>query len=53
MAAVTALRIYGERITNRHLFDMLVNLECTSSSWWKYDVHLARGKFLDYKEYKV
>ena len=53
VAAVTALREYGERIANRHLFDMLVKVEATSTGWWKHDVHLARGSFLDFRQYQV
>ena len=50
---MTALREYGERIANRHLFDMLVKVEATSTGWWKHDVHLARGSFLDFRQYQV
>ncbi len=53
LSALEALREYGEQIANRHLFDMLLKLESTSTAYWKEDVRLSRGNFFQYSTHEV
>lgn len=51
--AMQALREYGERITNRDIYNMRVRLEATSTPNWERSVHLQRGNFHDFHSFSV
>ena len=48
-----ALREYGERLTNRDLYNMRVDMEATSTPGWKKQAQLVKGNFHDFTTYSV
>ena len=48
-----ALREYGERLTSRHLYNLRVHIESTSSPGTTWDVRLQRANFQKHHTFKV
>ena len=46
---MNALSMYGERITNRQLYVMSINMRATSTPSWHQEIMLDRGNFNDYQ----
>ena len=53
IAAIRALKEFGESINNRQLFNLLVDLEVTSDGNWKKSMHIQNGSLTDYMTAKV
>lgn len=53
IVALQALKAYGERIANRDIYRMTINLEATASPEWKHTINLRKGHFMDYTKYSV
>ena len=53
LRATQALVEYALRDTNRDLYRMLINIEASSTPYWKKSVHLQRGTFSTINVIKV